>query len=170
MSHGSRCCYPVVLYMKVPEMNPRATGPLAEACLAHSLSKSQQLVSFLLGLGLWPPQQGDPAIPRRYVSQDMGGPGSHGQSGPGREGWQEEGTGSTRACAALCHPQHTVIADHSLSASHMETTMKLLKTRVQSRLALHKQFASLGKRCPSGLWPEPLSPRTKTTEPCTQIS
>uniref|UniRef100_A0A8C9PRB0 THO complex 5 n=1 Tax=Spermophilus dauricus TaxID=99837 RepID=A0A8C9PRB0_SPEDA len=40
-------------------------------------------------------------------------------------------------------PQHTVIADHSLSASHMETTMKLLKTRVQSRLALHKQFASL---------------------------
>ncbi|KAM9055627.1 THO complex subunit 5 isoform 2-T3 [Megaptera novaeangliae] len=40
-------------------------------------------------------------------------------------------------------PQHTVIADHLLSASHMETTMKLLKTRVQSRLALHKQFASL---------------------------
>ncbi|XP_062038608.1 THO complex subunit 5 homolog isoform X3 [Lepus europaeus] len=40
-------------------------------------------------------------------------------------------------------PQHTVVADHSLSASHMETTMKLLKTRVQSRLALHKQFASL---------------------------
>ncbi|GAB5579233.1 THO complex subunit 5 homolog isoform X1 [Prionailurus iriomotensis] len=40
-------------------------------------------------------------------------------------------------------PGHTVIADHSLSASHMETTMKLLKTRVQSRLALHKQFASL---------------------------
>ncbi|XP_026304448.1 THO complex subunit 5 homolog [Piliocolobus tephrosceles] len=40
-------------------------------------------------------------------------------------------------------PQQTVIADHSLSASHMETTMKLLKTRVQSRLALHKQFASL---------------------------
>ena len=47
----------------------------------------------------------------------------------------------------LCHPQHTVITDHSLSASHMETTMKLLKTRVQSRLALHKQFASLGKWC-----------------------
>ncbi|KAM7323232.1 hypothetical protein ACRRTK_017338 [Alexandromys fortis] len=40
-------------------------------------------------------------------------------------------------------PQHTVIADHSQSASHMETTMKLLKTRVQARLALHKQFASL---------------------------
>lgn len=47
--------------------------------------------------------------------------------------------------AVHCHPQHTVVADHSLSASHMETTMKLLKTRVQSRLALHKQFASLGK-------------------------
>ncbi|KAK2111641.1 THO complex subunit 5 [Saguinus oedipus] len=40
-------------------------------------------------------------------------------------------------------PQQTVIADHSLSTSHMETTMKLLKTRVQSRPALHKQFASL---------------------------
>lgn len=54
-------------------------------------------------------------------------------------------------CAAHCRPQHTVIADHSLSASHMETTMKLLKTRVQSRLALHKQFASLGKLV-LGLW------------------
>lgn len=32
----------------------------------------------------------------------------------------------------------------SLSASHMESTMKLLRGRVQSRLALHKQFASLG--------------------------
>ncbi|KAM6931262.1 THO complex subunit 5 homolog [Xenentodon cancila] len=31
----------------------------------------------------------------------------------------------------------------SLSASHMENTMKLLRARVQSRLALHKQFASL---------------------------
>uniref|UniRef100_A0A3Q1HK53 THO complex 5 n=1 Tax=Anabas testudineus TaxID=64144 RepID=A0A3Q1HK53_ANATE len=31
----------------------------------------------------------------------------------------------------------------SLSASHMERTMKLLRGRVQSRLALHKQFASL---------------------------
>ncbi|XP_032500021.1 THO complex subunit 5 homolog, partial [Phocoena sinus] len=40
-------------------------------------------------------------------------------------------------------PQHTVIADHSLSTSHTETTMKPLKTRVQSRLALHKWFASL---------------------------
>lgn len=40
-------------------------------------------------------------------------------------------------------PQQTVMPDHSQSASHMETTMKLLKTRVQSRLALHKQFASL---------------------------
>ena len=53
--------------------------------------------------------------------------------------------GELLTCAARCPPQHTVIADHSLSASHMETTMKLLKTRVQSRLALHKQFASLGK-------------------------
>lgn len=32
----------------------------------------------------------------------------------------------------------------TLSASHMENTMKLLRGRVQSRLALHKQFASLG--------------------------
>lgn len=32
----------------------------------------------------------------------------------------------------------------SLSASQMESTMKLLRGRVQSRLALHKQFASLG--------------------------
>lgn len=31
----------------------------------------------------------------------------------------------------------------SLSASYMESTMKLLRSRVQSRLALHKQFASL---------------------------
>ncbi|XP_041084263.1 THO complex subunit 5 homolog isoform X2 [Polyodon spathula] len=31
----------------------------------------------------------------------------------------------------------------SLSASHMEATMKLLKSRLESRLALHKQFASL---------------------------
>lgn len=31
----------------------------------------------------------------------------------------------------------------SLSASHMEATMKLLRGRVQSRLALHKQFSSL---------------------------
>uniref|UniRef100_A0A671VWZ6 THO complex 5 n=1 Tax=Sparus aurata TaxID=8175 RepID=A0A671VWZ6_SPAAU len=32
---------------------------------------------------------------------------------------------------------------NSLSASQMESTMKLLRGRVQSRLALHKQFASL---------------------------
>ncbi|XP_018596428.1 THO complex subunit 5 homolog isoform X2 [Scleropages formosus] len=31
----------------------------------------------------------------------------------------------------------------SLSASHMESTMKLLQGRLQSRLALHKQFSSL---------------------------
>uniref|UniRef100_A0A8C3Y9P3 THO complex 5 n=1 Tax=Catharus ustulatus TaxID=91951 RepID=A0A8C3Y9P3_CATUS len=41
-------------------------------------------------------------------------------------------------------PQHTVAADNSLSASHMELTVKLLRSRLQSRLALHKQFASLG--------------------------
>ncbi|KAA0724697.1 THO complex subunit 5 -like protein [Triplophysa tibetana] len=32
---------------------------------------------------------------------------------------------------------------NALSASHMERTMKLLKGRLQSRLALHKQFSSL---------------------------
>ncbi|KFO66060.1 THO complex subunit 5 [Corvus brachyrhynchos] len=39
-----------------------------------------------------------------------------------------------------------------LSASHMELTVKLLRSRLQSRLALHKQFASLGEcwaPCPS---------------------
>lgn len=36
-----------------------------------------------------------------------------------------------------------VCVGSSLSASHMETTMKLLRARVQSRLALQKQFASL---------------------------
>uniref|UniRef100_A0A8C6XF34 THO complex subunit 5 n=1 Tax=Naja naja TaxID=35670 RepID=A0A8C6XF34_NAJNA len=40
-------------------------------------------------------------------------------------------------------PQTPVVADNSLSASHMERTMKLLKTRLESRLALHKQYASL---------------------------
>ncbi|KAJ8005694.1 hypothetical protein DPEC_G00120580 [Dallia pectoralis] len=34
-------------------------------------------------------------------------------------------------------------AGSSLSASHMEGTMKLLRGRVESRLALHKQFSSL---------------------------
>lgn len=67
-------------------------------------------------------------------------------------------------CAALCCPQHTVIADHSLSASHMETTMKLLKTRVQSRLALHKQFASLGKLV-LGLWLKSHLDNAETTYP-----
>ncbi|XP_029998887.1 THO complex subunit 5 homolog [Sphaeramia orbicularis] len=37
----------------------------------------------------------------------------------------------------------SVCVGSSLSASHMESTMKLLRGRVQSRLALHKQFASL---------------------------
>lgn len=53
------------------------------------------------------------------------------------------------------------MADHSQSASHMETTMKLLKTRVQSRLALHKQFASLGK-LGQGLGPDSYSVNTGT--------
>ncbi|KFW75887.1 THO complex subunit 5 [Manacus vitellinus] len=39
---------------------------------------------------------------------------------------------------------HTVTADNSLSASHMELTVKLLRSRLQSRLALHKQGAGAG--------------------------
>lgn len=38
----------------------------------------------------------------------------------------------------------SVCSGSSLSASQMENTMKLLKRRLQSRLALHRQFASLG--------------------------
>ncbi|KFV77413.1 THO complex subunit 5 [Dryobates pubescens] len=54
-------------------------------------------------------------------------------------------------------PQHTVTADNSLSASHMELTVKLLRSRLQSRLALHKQFASLAplalaEHCSAPLW------------------
>ncbi|XP_043924401.1 THO complex subunit 5 homolog isoform X1 [Protopterus annectens] len=41
------------------------------------------------------------------------------------------------------HPEPTVTADNSLSASYMERTIKLLRLRLQSRLALHRQFASL---------------------------
>uniref|UniRef100_A0A7N6ASH1 THO complex 5 n=1 Tax=Anabas testudineus TaxID=64144 RepID=A0A7N6ASH1_ANATE len=44
----------------------------------------------------------------------------------------------------LQFPSDGVRVGSSLSASHMERTMKLLRGRVQSRLALHKQFASLG--------------------------
>ncbi|XP_075686002.1 THO complex subunit 5 isoform X1 [Rhinoderma darwinii] len=40
-------------------------------------------------------------------------------------------------------PQPSIIADNTLSASHMEKTIKLLRLRVMSRLSLHKQFASL---------------------------
>uniref|UniRef100_A0A674F437 THO complex 5 n=1 Tax=Salmo trutta TaxID=8032 RepID=A0A674F437_SALTR len=40
-------------------------------------------------------------------------------------------------------PEVCVWVALSLSASHMESTMKLLRGRVQSRLALHKQFSSL---------------------------
>ncbi|KFV85171.1 THO complex subunit 5 [Struthio camelus australis] len=49
--------------------------------------------------------------------------------------------------------QHVVTADNSLSASHMEMTVKLLRTRLQSRLALHKQFASLGECLAPCPWP-----------------
>ncbi|PIN88490.1 hypothetical protein AB205_0007790, partial [Aquarana catesbeiana] len=42
------------------------------------------------------------------------------------------------------HPQPAVVADNALSASHMEKTIHLLRSRLQSRLSLHKQFASLG--------------------------
>lgn len=78
-------------------------------------------------------------------------------------GAQRKGWGRTRVCVSLSlTSQQTVIADHSLSASHMETTMKLLKTRVQSRLALHKQFASLGKLM-MGWWFKSHSGNTQTT-------
>uniref|UniRef100_A0A3Q2WM94 THO complex 5 n=1 Tax=Haplochromis burtoni TaxID=8153 RepID=A0A3Q2WM94_HAPBU len=43
----------------------------------------------------------------------------------------------------LHFPSDGVRVGSSLSASHMENTMKLLRGRVQSRLALHRQFASL---------------------------
>ncbi|XP_028681129.1 THO complex subunit 5 homolog isoform X1 [Erpetoichthys calabaricus] len=40
-------------------------------------------------------------------------------------------------------PEQGQLTGSSLSASHMETTTKLLQNRLQSRLALQKQFASL---------------------------
>ncbi|XP_075069548.1 THO complex subunit 5 isoform X3 [Mixophyes fleayi] len=40
-------------------------------------------------------------------------------------------------------PQLALVADNALSASHMEKTIKLLRSRLLSRLSLHKQFASL---------------------------
>lgn len=43
----------------------------------------------------------------------------------------------------LVLPQ-SICSGSSLSASQMEKTMQLLKRRLQSRLALHRQFASLG--------------------------
>lgn len=46
--------------------------------------------------------------------------------------------------ANIFFPPQGVRGGSSLSASQMESTMKLLKGRVQSRLALTKQFASLG--------------------------
>lgn len=63
---------------------------------------------------------------------------------PGVWGPQQGPTGWCDGDSPSC-PQHTVTADNSLSASHMELTVKLLRTRLQSRLALHKQFASLGE-------------------------
>ena len=63
---------------------------------------------------------------------------------PGPWGPQRGPAGRRDGDGPSC-PQHTVTADNSLSASHMELTVKLLRTRLQSRLALHKQFASLGE-------------------------
>ncbi|XP_053558159.1 THO complex subunit 5 homolog isoform X2 [Bombina bombina] len=40
-------------------------------------------------------------------------------------------------------PQPSIAADNSLSASHMEKTINLLRSRLLSRLSLHRQFASL---------------------------
>lgn len=40
-------------------------------------------------------------------------------------------------------PQPSIIADNTLSASHMEKNIKLLRSRLLSRLSLHRQFASL---------------------------
>ncbi|KAM4710497.1 THO complex subunit 5 isoform 2-T2 [Discoglossus pictus] len=44
-------------------------------------------------------------------------------------------------------PQPSVMADNNLSASHMEKTINLLRSRLLSRLALHRQFASLEHGC-----------------------
>ncbi|KFP96256.1 THO complex subunit 5 [Haliaeetus albicilla] len=44
----------------------------------------------------------------------------------------------------VCHTPSPLHQNFELGASHMELTVKLLRTRLQSRLALHKQFASLG--------------------------
>ncbi|MEE6511042.1 hypothetical protein FKM82_017225 [Ascaphus truei] len=40
-------------------------------------------------------------------------------------------------------PQPVVTADNALSASHMEMTINLLRSRLLSRLSLHRQFSSL---------------------------
>uniref|UniRef100_A0A8C5M0X0 THO complex subunit 5 n=1 Tax=Leptobrachium leishanense TaxID=445787 RepID=A0A8C5M0X0_9ANUR len=40
-------------------------------------------------------------------------------------------------------PQPTVMADNALSASHMEKTINLLRSRLLARLSLHRQFSSL---------------------------
>lgn len=46
-------------------------------------------------------------------------------------------------CHKMCLFQ-AQLKGSALSASHMERTMKLLRGRLQARLALHKQFSSLG--------------------------
>lgn len=48
------------------------------------------------------------------------------------------------SCSSMLMSLQGVSVGSSLSASHMENTMKLLRGRLQARLALHKQFASLG--------------------------
>lgn len=49
----------------------------------------------------------------------------------------------TDSCHKMCLFQ-AGLKGSALSASHMERTMKLLRGRLQARLALHKQFSSLG--------------------------
>lgn len=50
-----------------------------------------------------------------------------------------------RQCYFLFFPRQGARGGSSLSASQMESTMKLLRGRLLSRQALTKQFASLGK-------------------------
>ena len=79
----------------------------------------------------------------------------------------------TLLCVCVCQSAR---AGSCLSASHMETTMKLLRGRVQSRLALHKQFSSLGEythtykyHTHAGLTPL-LVAQTDTTHICTHTA
>ena len=84
-------------------MNLSATGTSAEAFLSPSLLRSQQLVSFLLGLGFWFPLQGDPAIPRRHLRQDVGGPGRHRQALGERGGKRKAQGALTRVLCSVTH-------------------------------------------------------------------